>query len=146
MYFYIFIFLNLYIYTVCVLFLWCILQQQQRLFLEQCWHCVEYSGLSAESLSGTNCGVFVGAGVSDYQQSIKESSAQTLLGGSTSILASRISYFLNLKGPSVAIDTACSSSLVALVNACDSLANKSTDMALAGGVCVSIQVSSSPVS
>ena len=57
-------------------------------------------------------------------------------GGATSILAARVSYFLNLQGPCVSIDTACSSSLVAISNACDSLITGASDMALAGGVYV----------
>ena len=58
------------------------------------------------------------------------------MGGASSILAARISYFLNLKGPCLSIDTACSSSLVAMANACDSLKLGASDLALAGGVYV----------
>ena len=65
-----------------------------------------------------------------------ELSAQAFTGGATSILAARISYFLNLAGPSIAIETACSSSLVAIANACDSLNTGGSDVALAGGVYV----------
>jgi acyl transferase domain-containing protein len=63
-------------------------------------------------------------------------SAQGFTGGATSILAARISYFLNLQGPCISIDTACSSSLVALAQACDSLTSGASDLALAGGVYV----------
>ena len=58
------------------------------------------------------------------------------MGGATSILAARISYFMNLQGPCLSIDTACSSSLVALGTACDSLVSGASDIALTGGVCV----------
>jgi acyl transferase domain-containing protein/enoyl-CoA hydratase/carnithine racemase len=111
---------------------------QQRLFLQSCWHCVEDSGYQASQLSGSRCGVFVGCSGSDYGQSIRpeEINAQGFTGVAPSILAARISYFLNLQGPCLAIDTACSSSLVAIASACDSLVLRSSDLALAGGVCV----------
>jgi len=114
-----------------------LMDPQQRLFLEGSWHCFEAAGLTAESLSGSRCGVFVGCGQGDYNQHIGDRgmNAQGLMGSSISILAGRISYLLNLVGPCMAIDTACSSSLVALVEACKSLTLKTIDMALAGGVC-----------
>lgn len=103
---------------------------QQRLFLQTCWHTIEDAGYNAEMLSGSKCGVFVGCGTGDYHQFSQE------MGSSTSILAARISYFLNLQGPCLSIDTACSSSLVAMANACDSLNSAGSDIILAGGVCV----------
>ncbi len=113
---------------------------QQRLFLETAYHALEDSGYAPDSLSGKRCGVFVGAGAGDYAQRFRdvgmESNPLGLMGNVTSILAARISYFLNLKGPSVALDTACSSSLVAVHLACESLVSGTTDMALAGGVAV----------
>ena len=110
---------------------------QQRLFLESAWHCIEDAGINPVSLSGSSCGVFVGCGNVNYGQSMGEQglNAQGLLGGSSSILSARISYFLNLKGPCLAIDTACSSSLVAIAEACNSLMLKTSDLTLAGGVC-----------
>ncbi|SUX55285.1 Polyketide synthase PksL [Chromobacterium vaccinii] len=111
---------------------------QQRLFLQAGWHCVENAGYSASALSGSRCGVFVGCGASDYLMSSDEArlSAQGFLGTASSILAARIAYMLNLRGPSLAIDTACSSSLVAFATACDSLNAGNCDLALAGGVYV----------
>ncbi|MCP5007146.1 MAG: SDR family NAD(P)-dependent oxidoreductase, partial [Planctomycetes bacterium] len=111
---------------------------QQRLFLEACWHSIEDSGYSPTSLSGSKCGVFAGCEPGDYGQQLQNSqlTAQGLMGLSTSILASRISYFLNLQGPCMSIDTACSSALVSIANACDSLVSGSSDLALAGGVCI----------
>ena len=111
---------------------------QQRLFLEICWCCIEDSGLNPDSLSGSKCGVFVGCAQGDYGQLLDGEvlNAQGLMGRASSILSARISYFLNLKGPCQSIDTACSSSLVAIANACDSLMLGTSDLALAGGVCV----------
>ncbi|MBC9915647.1 SDR family NAD(P)-dependent oxidoreductase [Chitinophaga varians] len=109
---------------------------QQRLFLQTCWHAIEHAGYNASSLAGSKCGVFAGCGQGDYHLLSRELqiSAQGFTGGDNSILAARISYFLNLQGPSLSIDTACSSSLVAIAHACDSLVLGKSDMALAGGV------------
>ncbi|MFI8356847.1 SDR family NAD(P)-dependent oxidoreductase [Streptomyces cyaneofuscatus] len=113
---------------------------QQRLFLEGCWNALEDSGYAGDSLAGSSCGVFVGTPASDYpsesQRSGPDADAQVLLGNDTSILASRISYLLDLRGPSVALNTACSSSLVALDLACQAIRSGQCEMALAGGVCL----------
>ena len=113
---------------------------QQRLFLETAFHALEDAGYAEPTLSGSRCGVFVGAGAGDYAQRFRDAGLESnplgLMGNVTSILAARISYFLNLKGPSVALDTACSSSLVAVHLACESLLAGTCDMALAGGVAV----------
>ncbi len=108
---------------------------QQRLFLENCWGCIEDAGLNPSLLSGSRFGVFAGCAPSDYGQG-PGLNAQAFTGGASSILAARISYLLNLKGPCLAIDTACSSSLVAIAEACNSLILQNTDLALAGGVYV----------
>ncbi|MEO8378059.1 MAG: SDR family NAD(P)-dependent oxidoreductase, partial [Acidobacteriota bacterium] len=111
---------------------------QQRLFLEACWHSIESAGYDARGMSGSKCGVFVGCATGDYHQLSRahQLSAQGFTGTATSIIAARISYFLNLQGPCVAVDTACSSSLVAISQACDSLNSGASDVALAGGVYV----------
>ena len=114
------------------------MEPQQRLFLQACWHSIENAGYNPHSLAGSSCGVFVGCAPSDYHQAsrIQQLSAQGFTGAANSILSARISYFLNLRGPCMAIDTACSSSLVAIANACDSLNGGNSDLALAGGVYV----------
>ena len=111
---------------------------QQRLMLQNCWHAIEDAAIDPRSLSGSRCGVFIGCGATDYHQRSREhqSSSQGFTGASMSILAARISYFLNLQGPCLSIDTACSSSLVAIASACDSLVAGNCDAALAGGVAV----------
>ncbi|MBZ9609907.1 SDR family NAD(P)-dependent oxidoreductase [Clostridium estertheticum] len=110
---------------------------QQRLFLEESFKAFEDSGYSEDNLSGKAIGVFVGGRASDYKErTLQEESinSQTFLGNDMSILAARISYFLNLKGPCLTVDTACSSSLVAIHLACESIHRGETEMALAGGV------------
>lgn len=115
-----------------------VIDPQQRLFLEESFNALEDAGYTTDRIMGKKCGVFVGCGRSDYDSLIskseKEVGPQVFWGNENSILASRISYFLNLKGPSIAIDTACSSSLVSLHLACQSILNSECDMAIAGGV------------
>ncbi|MGN7995396.1 SDR family NAD(P)-dependent oxidoreductase [Chitinophaga sp. 22308] len=111
---------------------------QQRLFLEHCWKALEDAAINPEQLNGSKCGVFVGVGPGDYVQlSMKATTeASAFWGNTSSILASRIAYYLNLKGPAVAVDTACSSSLVAMDIACKSLLLGETDLIISGGVTV----------
>src|SRR5262249_16823789 len=111
---------------------------QQRLFMQACWSASEDAGYDARVLSGSKCGVFVGCIAGDYHQLSRQHqlSAHGFTGSSMSILAARISYFLNPQGPCISIDTACSSSLVAIAQACDSLTSGASDLALAGGVYV----------
>ncbi|HET8890470.1 MAG TPA: beta-ketoacyl synthase N-terminal-like domain-containing protein [Candidatus Angelobacter sp.] len=113
---------------------------QQRLFLQSCWHTIENAGYPVRALSGKKCGVFVGCTASEYAMLSPQQrlSAQGFTGNATSILAGRISYFLDLQGPCLSIDTACSSSLVAIAHACDSLISGGSDLALAGGVYVMV--------
>src|SRR5437763_7322640 len=84
---------------------------QQRLFLQACWHAIENAGYDARVLSGSKCGVFAGCAHGDYHRRSWRLpwSAQDFTGGAMSILAARVSYFLNLQGPCISLDTACSS-------------------------------------
>lgn len=107
---------------------------KQRLFLEHCWKAIEDAGINPESLSGSKCGVYTGVGPGDYAARMEGTLPAALWGNSAAILASRISYFLNLKGPAIAIDTACSSSLVAMEMGCSSLQRGDTDLVITGGV------------
>lgn len=111
---------------------------QQRLLLELSWEAIEDSGYSANKISGTKTGVYVGISSHDYALEMSKNNDEGHFfdgpGMANSIAANRISYFYNLKGPSFAVDTACSSSLVALHNACLDLRLNNTEMALAGGV------------
>ncbi|MGW8956313.1 SDR family NAD(P)-dependent oxidoreductase [Paenibacillus sp. NPDC055715] len=116
-----------------------VMDPQQRLFLEQAWCALEEAGYSAEALDCVKCGVYVGAMNHDYQDILENAGissrhAQAMTGNAHSILASRIAYLLNLKGPAIQLDTACSSALVAIHMACQSLINGEAEMMLAGGV------------
>jgi acyl transferase domain-containing protein/acyl carrier protein len=116
-----------------------LMDPQQRLFIEEAYRAIEMAGYSAEDLNGTKCGVFAGAGQGDYFIRIWEENRDlnslVLMGTNPSILSTRLSYFLNLKGPSMTIDTACSSSLVAIHNAWLSVRSGESELAIAGGVC-----------
>ncbi|MEK4290402.1 beta-ketoacyl synthase N-terminal-like domain-containing protein [Paenibacillus sp. FSL P4-0502] len=111
---------------------------QQRLFLEESWRALEDSGYAIEGSERMNCGVFVGVAKGDYVNKMHEygmhTEAQSFWGNECSVLAARISYHLNLRGPAVAIDTACSSSLTAIHLACQSLRYGECELAVAGGV------------
>lgn len=111
---------------------------QQRLFLEESWKAIEDAGYNPESLRRKKVGVFVGADAGDYLHVLHElggdKAGAVFTGTSQAILAARISYFMNLTGPALAIDTACSSSLVAVDRACQSIFLRESEMALAGGV------------
>ncbi|WP_187653007.1 SDR family NAD(P)-dependent oxidoreductase [Xenorhabdus sp. PB62.4] len=108
---------------------------QQRIFLEECWNALEDAGYVGERLQNRECGVYVGCYSGDYYELVGEQApAQTLWGNMGSVVASRIAYYLDLKGPAISVDTSCSSSLVSLHLACQDLRSGTTDMALAGGV------------
>ncbi|MET7419836.1 amino acid adenylation domain-containing protein [Dactylosporangium sp. NPDC005555] len=111
---------------------------QQRLLLEVAWEALEHAGIAPGSLAGSRTGVFVGISGSDYGRlqaaEGTELSPYSATGQALSIAANRVSYFLDLDGPSLAVDTACSSSLVAVHLACRSLRSGETTTALVGGV------------
>ena len=111
---------------------------QQRLLLEVGWEALENAGIAPSSLAGSDVGVFVGIMTADYAQtryrSLTAVDAYTGSGNTYGMTANRLSYQLDLRGPSLAVDSACSSSLVAVHLACQSLRQGESRMALAGGV------------
>jgi acyl transferase domain-containing protein/acyl-CoA synthetase (AMP-forming)/AMP-acid ligase II/acyl carrier protein len=111
---------------------------QQRLLLEVVWEALEQAGQPPTGLAGSQTGVFVGISTSDYArlqfQPAVDIDAYAGTGIASSIAANRLSYLLDLRGPSLAIDTACSSSLVAVHLACQSLQRSECHLAIAGGV------------
>lgn len=111
---------------------------QQRLTLDTAWEALEDAGIPAGSLAGSATGVFMGVSTFDHGTAVFGSLEGTQpydgTGGALSIVANRLSYTLNLRGPSMVVDTACSSSLVAVHLACQALRAGEADLALAGGV------------
>ncbi len=115
-----------------------LMDPQQRLLMTYVWKVIEDAGYSAESLSGSRTGMFIGTTESGYGEML--SKADKVIEGytSTGIVPSvgpnRMSYFLNLHGPSEPIETACSSSLVAIHRAVCAIENEGCTMAIAGGI------------
>lgn len=111
---------------------------QQRIFLESVWGAVEDSGHKVSDLAGTRTGLFVGAATRDYIDMMAMNHAEldgySASGTSHAILVNRVSFLLDIHGPSAPLDTACSSSLVALHRAIESIHTGSSDMAIVGGV------------
>ncbi|OLR93556.1 type I polyketide synthase [Actinokineospora bangkokensis] len=112
---------------------------QQRLVLELCWEAVEDARVPAERLRGSRTGVFVGAIWDDYATLLRRSgpdsaTAFSVTGLHRSVIANRVSHFLGLTGPSLAVDSGQSSSLLSVHLACESLRAGESEIALAGGV------------
>ena len=114
------------------------LDPQQRVVLEVAWEALEDAGQPPGRLAGSRTGVYVGTHTNDYSWMLFTDTSSLDVYASTgtarSIVANRLSYLFDLRGPSVAVDTACSSSLVAVHLACQALRDGECDLALAGGV------------
>ena len=115
-----------------------VMDPQQRILLEMCWETFENAGVKPSSLRGSNCGVYLGiAGVEQAYRLVEDLAsidAATATGNTMSIAANRLSFFYDLRGPSMAIDTACSSSLVAFHQACQAIISGDIDQAVTGGI------------
>lgn len=111
---------------------------QQRLLLEVSYRALENAGIPIESIANKNTGVFTGSFTDDfktlYQKDVDCAAPYAATGITTTLNANRLSWFYNLKGPSINVDTACSSSLVALDQACRSLQTGDSDMGIVTGV------------
>jgi acyl transferase domain-containing protein/acyl carrier protein len=123
-----------------------LMDPQFRVFLEDAWAALENAGYLSER-HDARIGVFAGAGPNSYllnnvysnpQAAQSVGAFQTSIGNERDYLATHVSYRLDLRGPSLAIQTACSTSLVAVHLACQSLLSHECDVALAGGVSVSV--------
>nr|BBJ56219.1 hypothetical protein SAVMC3_88480 [Streptomyces avermitilis] len=115
-----------------------LMDPQQRLMLEVVWSAIEDAGYRPTELAGKRVGVFVAATNSDYLEvqraAGRGTEGHTITGAALSIIPNRISYLLDLRGPSIAVDTACSGSLTAVHQACAALRDGTCDVAIAGGV------------
>lgn len=118
-----------------------IMDPQHRLFLETCWEALETAGYCPGKYEG-DTGVYLGVGMNTYllnylypnrEQLESIENFQVLITNEKDFLSTRISYLLDLKGPSVTLQTACSTSLVTIHMACQALRNRECDQALAGG-------------
>ncbi|MDT0378445.1 type I polyketide synthase [Streptomyces sp. DSM 42041] len=111
---------------------------QQRLMLETGWSALENAGVPAESVRGSRTGVYVGALWHDYALARKErgvaTTQHTAVGNALDVIASRLSYSLGLRGPSLVVETGCSSGLVGVHLAAGALRSGEIDGALVGGV------------
>lgn len=120
---------------------------QQRWLLEVAWEALEDAGVPPMLLRGSLTGVFVGISANDYHSlqlsDKKQIDVHSNSGGTLSIAANRVSYLLDLRGPSVSVDTACSSALVAISLACQAIWSGTCDSALAGGANALISPNSS---
>jgi acyl transferase domain-containing protein len=117
---------------------------QHRLFLECAWEALESAGYDSQRCE-SRVGVYAGASLNNYlsfdlndDQLGSAQSYQKLIGNDKDFLSTRVSYKLNLTGPSITVQTACSTSLVATTLACQSLLNYQCDIALAGGVSIRV--------
>ena len=121
-----------------------VMDPQQRLFLECAWEALEIAGYDPQTYK-KSIGIYAGTTRSSYVNNIYSNfelaesvgTIQIGIGNDKDHLAPRVSYKLNLRGPSVTVQTACSTSLVAVSLACQNLLNFQCDMALAGGVSIS---------
>ncbi|MBX6769324.1 MAG: polyketide synthase, partial [Actinomadura rubrobrunea] len=115
-----------------------VMDPQQRLVLEVAWEAFEHAGLGPAGLRGSRTGVFIGVSAPEYAALTASDPAAleafTATGAALSVVAGRLSYLLDLRGPSMIVDTACSSSLVATHLAVRALRDGEADVALAGGV------------
>ncbi|MDT5335349.1 MAG: polyketide synthase 13, partial [Mycobacterium sp.] len=111
---------------------------QQRMALELTWEALEHARIPASSLRGGSVGVYVGSSTNDYSMlSVSDPAVAhpyAITGTASSIIANRVSYFFDFRGPSMAIDTACSSSLVAIHEGVKALRAGDVDVVVAGGV------------
>ncbi|MEK3795327.1 type I polyketide synthase [Paenibacillus sp. FSL R7-0204] len=122
-----------------------VMDPNQRLFLQAAYHAIEDGGYGGNKLSGTRTGIYLGNSSDsgdDYKAFLQlcksEDMNLSFVGNIKSMIAARLAYLLDLKGPSMLVDTACSSALLAVHLACQAIRKNDCDMALAGGIKLSL--------
>ncbi len=120
-----------------------LMDPSQRLFLQTVWETIEDAGYGGNKLKGSRTGIYVGYNSnSSYRDLIAEADPSSIsvsvMGNKSSIMPSRVSYLLDLKGPTMVLDTTCSSSTVSVHLACQALKNGDCEMAIAAGVRVNL--------
>lgn len=121
-----------------------LMDPQQRIFMECAWEAIEDAGYDIEYYG--DVGVYAGIGINTYAMYLRDNinisndvnNLRIFLNNGNGFLSTKVSYYLNLSGPSMNIETACSSSLVAVHMACQALLNQECSMALAGGVSIRV--------
>ncbi len=112
-----------------------LLDPQQRILLEETWHCFEDAGYKPSELAGKNIGVFVGAQLIDYEDYFKEIfDPKIVTGTARTMLANRVSYHFDFTGPSETIDTSCASSSIAIQKAIQTIRLGECEVAVAAGI------------
>lgn len=115
-----------------------LMDPQQRMLLEVAWEALDHAGIAPASLRGSSTGVFVGMSGNEYShlttKRLEKVDPFVSTGAALSIASNRLSYLLDLRGPSMTVDTACSSSLVAMHQASQSLSTGESSTAIVGGV------------
>ncbi|WP_228731246.1 beta-ketoacyl synthase N-terminal-like domain-containing protein [Clostridium zeae] len=122
-----------------------LMDPNQRIFLQIAWQALEDAGYAGNKIKGTKTGIYMAVCnsiVEQYSKYIEHADpsfiGSIVLGNLKSVMASRLSYILDLKGPALAIDTACSSALTAIHQACQGIRNGDCEMALVGGTNIAI--------
>jgi len=122
-----------------------LMDPNQRLLLAEIWHAIEDAGYGGNRLKGSNTGVYIGfaGNIKDSYQKIildlaPSSVSMSKVGNMVAMMPSRISYLLDLRGPTMIVDTACSSVLVAAHLACQAIRNGDCNLALVGGVRINL--------
>jgi myxalamid-type polyketide synthase MxaC len=111
---------------------------QQKIILELVYESLQDAGITMDMISNSNTGVFIGSSTNDFQllqhDNRKDGDIHTMIGSTQSMISNRVSYFYNLKGPSVVVNSSCSSSLLSVHHGIQSLRCNESNMVIVGGI------------
>ena len=111
---------------------------EQRLGLEMAAEAIMSSGYSLEYFRGKNCAVLISSTENEYKELAGQDTGSAFTGNLKSLTAGKISYYLDLEGPSITIDASCASSLVGIHEGCMKIISGETNYALVGGISINI--------